>query len=170
MLLYVFIAAVAAALVNPRKDALLQLNITPQERARLNALIMASTVALSSPFGYLAGWLSSMDPPPAFRFHTPVICHGNVCHRPHPGAAGGGKVEMPLRLIFLCFRRQWVFSYVLYGFRTLFCVDRHLENKRNSALGGVHKKVSEVLGSGMAYESCRSCFCQLFQRNKAHGA
>ena len=66
---------------------------------------------------------------------------------------------MPLRLIFLCFRRQWVFSYVLYGFRTLFCVDRHLENKRNSALG-----------SGMAYESCRSCFCQLFQRNKAHGA
>ncbi len=44
---------------------------------------------------------------------------------------------MPLRLIFLCFRRQWVLSYVLYGFRTLFCVDRHLENKRNSALGGV---------------------------------
>ena len=51
----------AAALVNPRKDALLQLNITAQERARLNALIMASTIALSSPFGYLAGWLSSLD-------------------------------------------------------------------------------------------------------------
>ena len=59
--LYVFISAVAAALVNPRKDALLQLNINPQERARLNALIMASTIALSSPFGYLAGWLSSVD-------------------------------------------------------------------------------------------------------------
>ena len=61
VLLYVFVAAVAAALVNPRKDALLQLNIIPQERARLNALIMASTIALSSPFGYLAGWLSSLD-------------------------------------------------------------------------------------------------------------
>ncbi|WP_195975249.1 MFS transporter [Hydrogeniiclostridium mannosilyticum] len=61
VLLYVFVAAIAAALVNPRKDALLQLNINPQERARLNALIMASTIALSSPFGYLAGWLSSMD-------------------------------------------------------------------------------------------------------------
>ena len=61
VLLYVFVAAVAAALVNPRKDALLQLNITAQERARLNALIMASTIALSSPFGYLAGWLSSID-------------------------------------------------------------------------------------------------------------
>ena len=43
------------------KDALLQLNLDPQERARLNALIMASTVALSSPFGYLAGLLSSVD-------------------------------------------------------------------------------------------------------------
>lgn len=61
VLLYVFAAAVGAALVNPRKDALLQLNINPQERARLNALIMASTIALSSPFGYLAGWLSSLD-------------------------------------------------------------------------------------------------------------
>lgn len=59
--LYVLVTAVGAALVNPRKDALLQLNINPQERARLNALIMASTVALSSPFGYLAGWLSSVD-------------------------------------------------------------------------------------------------------------
>ncbi len=61
VLLYVFLAAVAAALVNPRKDALLQLNIKAEERARLNALIMASTVALSSPSGYLAGWLSSID-------------------------------------------------------------------------------------------------------------
>ena len=61
VLIYVFVAAVAASLVNPRKDALLQLNINPQERARLNALIMASTIALSSPFGYLAGWLSSID-------------------------------------------------------------------------------------------------------------
>ncbi len=61
VLIYVFVAAVSAALVNPRKDALLQLNIDTQERARLNALIMASTIALSSPFGYLAGWLSSLD-------------------------------------------------------------------------------------------------------------
>ena len=61
VLVYVFVAAVAAALVNPRKDALLQLNIDVQERARLNALIMASTILLSSPFGCLAGWLSSLD-------------------------------------------------------------------------------------------------------------
>ena len=61
VLLYVFLGAVASALVGPRKEALLQLNLDPQERARLNALIMASTVAFTSPFGYLTGWLSSID-------------------------------------------------------------------------------------------------------------
>ena len=61
VILYVFVWAAGGALVAPRKDALIQLNINPQERARINALIMASTIAFSSPFGYLAGWLSSLD-------------------------------------------------------------------------------------------------------------
>lgn len=61
IILYVFVGAVASALIGPRKDALLQLNINPQERARINALIMAFTIAFSSPFGYFAGWLSSLD-------------------------------------------------------------------------------------------------------------
>lgn len=61
VLFNIFINAVAAALINPRKDALLQLVIDPQERARLNALIISSTIALSSPFGYLVGYLSSLD-------------------------------------------------------------------------------------------------------------
>ena len=61
IIVYVFVGAVAGALVMPRKDALLQLNINPNERARINALIMSFTIALASPFGYLAGWLSSID-------------------------------------------------------------------------------------------------------------
>ena len=61
IIIYVFVGAVASALITPRKDALLQLNINPKERARINALIMASTIALASPFGYFAGWLSSID-------------------------------------------------------------------------------------------------------------
>jgi len=61
IVIYVFVAAVANALVMPRKDALLQLNIDPKERARINALIMSFTIAFASPFGYLAGWLSSID-------------------------------------------------------------------------------------------------------------
>lgn len=84
--LYVFVSAVAAALVNPRKDALLQLNINPQERARLNALIMASTIALSSPFGYLAGWLSSVDRrlPFAFTLVLFVIAMLVICRVQEP--------------------------------------------------------------------------------------
>jgi MFS family permease len=61
IIIYVFAAAVASALVVPRKDALLQLNINPKERARINALIMSFTIAFASPFGYFAGWLSSID-------------------------------------------------------------------------------------------------------------
>ncbi len=61
IIIYVFVSAVASALVVPRKDALLQLNINPKERARINALIMAVTIAFASPFGYFAGWLSSID-------------------------------------------------------------------------------------------------------------
>ncbi len=61
VILYVIVAAVANALVMPRKDTLLQLNINPKERARINALIMSFTIAFASPFGYLAGWLSSFD-------------------------------------------------------------------------------------------------------------
>ena len=61
IMIYVFTAAVAGALVMPRKDTLLQLNIHPQERARTTALIMSFTIAFASPFGYFAGWLSSID-------------------------------------------------------------------------------------------------------------
>lgn len=61
IIIYVFATAVASALVVPRKDTLLQLNINPKERARINALIMSFTIAFASPFGYFAGWLSSID-------------------------------------------------------------------------------------------------------------
>lgn len=61
VILYVIVTAVANALVMPRKDTLLQLNINPRERARINALIMSFTIAFATPFGYLAGWLSSFD-------------------------------------------------------------------------------------------------------------
>lgn len=61
IIIYVFVAAVAASLVLPRKDALIQININPKERARINALMMSFTIAFSSPFGYFAGWLSSID-------------------------------------------------------------------------------------------------------------
>jgi len=58
---YIFLGAVANALVMPRRDALLALSIDPQERARIMALMTAFMIAFSSPFGYFAGYLSSVD-------------------------------------------------------------------------------------------------------------
>ncbi|MCL2052494.1 MAG: MFS transporter [Lachnospiraceae bacterium] len=61
IIVHVFFGAIAVAMVVPRKDALLQLNIDANERARINALIITFTIAFASPFGYFAGWLSSID-------------------------------------------------------------------------------------------------------------
>ena len=93
VVLYVFAGAVAAALVNPRKDALVQLNINPQERARINALVMASTIACSSPFGYFAGWLSSVDRrlPFAFAFLLFALAMGILSRIQEPRLAEGGE-------------------------------------------------------------------------------
>jgi MFS family permease len=84
IIVYVLVGAVAGALVMPRKDALLQLNINPDERARINALIMSFTIAFASPFGYLAGWLSSIDRrlPFVFTFTIytiAIIIIGRIC-------------------------------------------------------------------------------------------
>lgn len=61
VLVYVFLLAIANALVIPRRDALLQLVIDKKERARMMSLVVSSTIAFASPFGYLAGLLSSID-------------------------------------------------------------------------------------------------------------
>ena len=58
---YVFVVAVAGSLVICPKDALIQLNINAEERARINALIMSFTIAFLLHSGYFAGWLSSID-------------------------------------------------------------------------------------------------------------
>ena len=58
---FTLLEAVANALVFPRKDSMLAMNVDPKERARIVALLTAFMIAFSSPFGYLAGLLSSLD-------------------------------------------------------------------------------------------------------------
>lgn len=60
--IYVFLLAVANALIEPRRGALLQLYLEKEERARLNALIITFTILFTAPFGYLTGLLSTIDP------------------------------------------------------------------------------------------------------------
>lgn len=70
---YVFLDALAFALVWPRRNSLLALNIDPQERARVYGLIYALMIAAASPFGWIAGWLSELNR--AFPFVLNVVLY-----------------------------------------------------------------------------------------------
>ena len=58
---YVIMDAVAAALLLPRVDALVTNAMDPQERARIRSLFNTVILAVSAPFGFIAGVLSDMD-------------------------------------------------------------------------------------------------------------
>jgi len=58
---YVLLDAMAYALVWPRRNSLLILNIDPHERARAYGIVYALMIAAASPFGWLAGWLSEIN-------------------------------------------------------------------------------------------------------------
>ncbi|NLM76853.1 MAG: MFS transporter [Ruminococcaceae bacterium] len=61
LFIYIVLDAAAFALVWPRRNSLLALNIEPQERARIVGVIYALMIAIASPFGWLAGWLSERN-------------------------------------------------------------------------------------------------------------
>ena len=61
LLAYAFADAWAAALFFPRLDTLMFSSIDPTERARCRALISVIVIAITSPFGIFAGFLSNMD-------------------------------------------------------------------------------------------------------------
>ena len=56
-----FLEAIAFALVIPRKDSMMVLYIDEVERARIVSFMTAISIAIASPFGYIAGLLSSVD-------------------------------------------------------------------------------------------------------------
>ena len=58
---YTLAEAFAYALVNPRKDSLSALFIDKEERSRAYGLLYVIIIACSAPFGWLVGWLSSVN-------------------------------------------------------------------------------------------------------------
>ncbi len=56
---YVLLEGFAHALVWPRRESLMVLYVDPHERARITGLLYMLMMAASSPFGWLAGWLSA---------------------------------------------------------------------------------------------------------------
>jgi len=59
---YVIFLAIANALIEPRRGALMQLYLDKAERARMNALIVTFTIFFTAPFGFLTGLLSTLNP------------------------------------------------------------------------------------------------------------
>ncbi len=61
-ILYTFIEAICFALVFPRKSSLETFSLDKNDRARELALLTTLTLVLSSPFGFIAGNLSELNP------------------------------------------------------------------------------------------------------------
>ena len=61
LFIYVFIDAVAWALIIPRKETLVVNNVDEKERARILSLLLTLTLFASIPCGYIAGLLSSIS-------------------------------------------------------------------------------------------------------------
>ena len=61
LFIYAFVEAVSFALVVPRKEAMLVYYVDVKERARILSLLLTVTLLISTPFGYIAGKLSSVN-------------------------------------------------------------------------------------------------------------
>ncbi|MCL2351908.1 MAG: MFS transporter [Firmicutes bacterium] len=60
-ILYTLFESFAFAIVSPRKDSLVIIFVDPKDRARIMGAIYALMLALSAPFGWIAGALSSVN-------------------------------------------------------------------------------------------------------------
>jgi Major Facilitator Superfamily. len=73
LFVYAFVDAVAFALVVPRKEAMMVYFVNEQERARILSLLLTITLLISTPFGYIAGKLSSMNRQYPFYLNTVIF-------------------------------------------------------------------------------------------------
>jgi MFS family permease len=61
IVLFIVLEAFGFAMVMPRRDSLMAIFVNPQERARMVCIINVLITVFAMPFGYISGWLSSMD-------------------------------------------------------------------------------------------------------------
>lgn len=74
LLLYVVCEAFAFALVMPQKDSLMVKFVEPQERARIMSVMFVTIIGLSTPFGWIAGELSSFNRQTPFMLNIILYC------------------------------------------------------------------------------------------------
>ena len=77
--LFVLIDACAVAMFMPRRDSLLMNCINPDDRARIRAIIMAITLAITAPFAAWVGHLSDIDRRIPFRMSLVLFALIGVC-------------------------------------------------------------------------------------------
>ena len=96
---FILLDAFAFALVWPRRDSLLVLHVDPHERARILGLLFVLMLAISSPFGWIAGWLSAVNRALPFLLNVVlyIVCAVVLLRsRPVSGAEGNdGTPEEP---------------------------------------------------------------------------
>jgi MFS family permease len=77
-LISIILEACSAAAVNVQVDRMFVVNVDESERARIMAIVMVIVVALTSPFGYIAGKLSEVNRVLPFVFNVCLFACGSV--------------------------------------------------------------------------------------------
>ena len=78
LLLTILIDAWSIALINPFLGSTITVNVDPQERARIMAIISVVVISLTSPFGWIAGRLSEVNRVLPFVLNIAFFCIGLI--------------------------------------------------------------------------------------------
>lgn len=78
LLFTILIDAWSVAMINPFLGSLITVNVDPQERARIMAIISAVVITLTSPFGWIAGQLSETNRALPFVLNIAVFAAGLI--------------------------------------------------------------------------------------------
>jgi MFS family permease len=78
LLVSTLLEACAVATINPQLDRMAVLNVDPQERARIMAILYVTIITLTSPFGWIAGELSSISRVLPFVLNIALFAAGAV--------------------------------------------------------------------------------------------
>lgn len=76
LLVSVFVDACSFAVVQPLIDRMTVLTIDPKERARIQSIIYVAIILFTSPFGWVAGWLSELSNDLPFILHIVLLALG----------------------------------------------------------------------------------------------
>lgn len=78
LLISVFLEACCFATINPLMDQMIALTIDAKERARIQSMLYVGIILITSPFGWIAGNLSSLDKILPFILNITLFAIGSV--------------------------------------------------------------------------------------------